>query len=269
MTKFVNSNGIKISYKERGTGDPLILIMGLGAPGAKWEPHVCAYEKYFRCIILDNRGSGQSDKPKEEKYTIKEMEQDTIGVMDALNIKSAHINGISMGGAIAERIAIDHPERVRSLILTSTFPCTNVTMRRAITALRDCCGEVDSNTFGRLGQWMVYGFEFQDSNEQQMYIDEENDSNYPYPMPSYAYKAQCNAILGHNVINQLSEIKSPVLVAHGDQDNLAPFKLAMKMYEKIPNCKLYIKHGGGHVQHFEDPESYNAATLDFLLKNQD
>ena len=63
VTKFVKANGIRISYEERGNGEPLILLMGLGAPGAKWEPHVKAYEKYFKCIMIDNRGAGQSDKP--------------------------------------------------------------------------------------------------------------------------------------------------------------------------------------------------------------
>ena len=267
MTKFVKANGIRISYEERGNGEPLILLMGLGAPGAKWEPHVKAYEKYFKCIMIDNRGAGQSDKPAAESYTIEEMANDTLGLMDALGIQSAFFNGISMGGAIAEYIAIYHPERVRALVLTSTFPCMNVTMRRAITILRDCCGILPGDMFGKLGQWMIYGFDFQNINERQMLIDEENDAKYPYPMPAYAYKAQCNAILQHDVMQDLAKIKAPTLVAHGDDDHLAPFYLAMKTYECISDSELYVKHGGGHVQHFEDPENYNAASLDFLRRH--
>ena len=260
------ANGITIHYEERGTGEPLVLLMGLGAPWAKWEPHVQAYEKYYRCILIDNRGAGESDKPEEACYSIEEMAADTLGVMDALGIKSAYMNGISMGGAIAEYIAIHYPERVRAIVLTSTFPCMNVTMRRGIELLRDLYPQ-DAALSGRLCQWMIYALPFQDSNEQQMIEDAAKDALYPYPMPAHAFVAQCNGILGHDVLADLPKIKAPAMVAHGDMDILAPFKLAMKTFELIPDCELYVCKNGGHVQHFEDPESYNNATLNFLRRH--
>ena len=102
MFKYCNANGISIAYQDRGAGEPLLLLMGLGASSLKWEPHMAVYEKFFRVIAPDNRGSGKSDKPKLETYTIREMAQDALAVLDAAGIESAHINGISMAGAIAQ-----------------------------------------------------------------------------------------------------------------------------------------------------------------------
>ena len=103
MTNSCNVNGIRISYEEYGSGEPLVLLMGLGAPGRKWMPHIEAYKDHFHVYAPDNRGAGQSDKPVSYAYTIRDMAEDTIGMMDALGIGSAHLNGISMGGAAVIR----------------------------------------------------------------------------------------------------------------------------------------------------------------------
>ena len=116
----VKSNGININYEECGSGEPLLLIMGLSAPGAAWELHVNEYKKHFRCIVLDNRGAGASDKPPGD-YTTELMASDSVNVMDSLGIDRFHVNGISMGGAIAQQIAIANPSRVKSCVMTATW----------------------------------------------------------------------------------------------------------------------------------------------------
>lgn len=268
MTKQVKTNGITISYEEYGTGEPLILLMGLGAPGSKWMPHIEAYQQYFHVYALDNRGAGKSDKPVSYAYTIADMAADTIGLMDALGIESAHFNGISMGGAIAQYIAVHYPKRVRSVILTNTFPYCNVSFRRSIEILREANGQLDGITFGRLLQWMIYAQPFMETNEAFMLAGEQGDLNAPDPMPSYAFKAQCNAILSFNEYANLPSIKAPVLVVGGDKDLFMPVYLTMEMANAIPGAELYIAKDGGHVQHWEQLETYNQVTLEFLLKNQ-
>lgn len=270
MTKFKKcvSKGIHIAYQDRGQGEPLVLIMGLGASSLKWEPHMQVYEKHFRCIAVDNRGAGQSEKPMMEAYSISSMAEDIISVLDAENIHSAHFNGISMGGAIAQYIAVNYPERVRSLILTNTFPRCNVSFRRSVEILRDACGQLDAKTFNRLGQWIIYSFAFQDANEQYLLDVEENDPDAANPMPDYAYKAQCNAILGYNGSERLKEIKAPTLVVAGDMDLFVPIWLTREMADGIPDCMLYVAPNGGHVQHWEQLEKYNRVTLDFLLEHR-
>lgn len=261
------SNGVRISFEERGSGEPLILIMGLGAPGSKWEPHMQVYEKHFRCICIDNRGSGLSDKPEAACYSIEEMAGDVLAVMDDLGIQSAYLHGISMGGAIAQRVAIDHPERVRAMILTSTFARPNVSFRRAIESLRDCCGQVDGKTLGRLCQWMIYAFPFQDTRENYMLEDEARDAANPNPMPAHAYKAQCNGILGHDALEELKQVQIPTLVAAGEMDLLAPLSVSTELYNALPNAQWYLCKNGGHVHHWEQLEPFNQVTLDFLLSH--
>ncbi len=92
---YVDSNGIKIHYEERGSGDPLLLIMGITAPGSVWEDHAAYWEEHFRCILVDNRGVGRSDKP-ESPYTMAQMADDYAGLMDALDIPKARVVGVYM-----------------------------------------------------------------------------------------------------------------------------------------------------------------------------
>ncbi len=118
--KKVDVNGIELAYTERGQGEPLILLMGLGADGSLWEDHVKAYERHFRCILLDNRGAGASDKPA-GPYTTEMMAEDVAGLMDALGIPRAMVAGISMGSAIAQQLALAFPDKVQSLLLISSW----------------------------------------------------------------------------------------------------------------------------------------------------
>jgi pimeloyl-ACP methyl ester carboxylesterase len=269
VIKKVKANGINLSYEERGSGEPLILIMGLGAPGSKWEPHTKVYEKYFRVIVLDNRGAGFSDKPVLEAYTTEQMAEDVTGLLDALNIKSAHIHGISLGGAIAQMVAINHPERVRSLVLTSTFARMDVVFRRAIELLRDTCGQTDGNTMNHLSQWIIYSHKFMNENENFIWEVEKNDiANNIMPMPVFAYKAQCYACLSHNSFPRLHEIKSPTLIASGDSDLFASVDITMEMVNNITGATLYMCKDGGHVHHWEQLEKFNEVTLKFLLDHR-
>ncbi len=129
-------NGINISYSVGGKGEPLFLIMGLGREGGDWVLQRRVFQKYFRVITFDSRGAGKSDKPG-EPYTIKSMADDTVALMDYLKIGKAHVLGVSMGGMIAQEMAINYPERVGKLVLVSTTPGRDVGGR---TRVRDSEG---------------------------------------------------------------------------------------------------------------------------------
>lgn len=116
----VKVGGVQIFYQEVGRGDPLLLIMGWGADSTGWALQVPAFSAEFRCVAFDNRGCGQSDQP-DVPYTTRLLASDALGLMDALGIEQAHVAGLSMGGMIAQEIAINHPERVRTLQLHATL----------------------------------------------------------------------------------------------------------------------------------------------------
>ena len=250
-----------------GEGEPLVLIMGLGAAGDKWRPNVAAYSRQFQCITIDNRGAGRSSKPEAASYSTQEMAEDVLGIMDALEIRQAHVNGVSMGGAIAQHLAADYPQRIRSLILTSTFASVSNSFRRAIETLRDAIDQLDPTTFKRLNQWMTFSQTTQNTREEMLLAAQKQDMAYPYPMPHYAYKAQCNACLSHNMANRLREINAPTLIAAGDSDLFVTMEKTMELYEGISGSQLYLCRGGGHVHEWEYLKEYNNATMEFLQKH--
>src|SRR4030042_6341962 len=114
------ANGIQINYKVEGQGDPLVMIMGLGSPRGGWSSQAPFFKKYFQVVIFDNRGVGKSEKP-EGPYSTRMMADDAIKLMDHLGIKKARVLGASMGGMIAQELAINYPERVSKLVLACTF----------------------------------------------------------------------------------------------------------------------------------------------------
>src|SRR5215470_2280147 len=114
-------NGIDVYYEEHGSGDPLLLIMGLAADSVAWMFQLPDFSAKYRTIVFDNRGVGRTSKPA-GPYTISQMADDAAGLLDSLDVRRAHVLGVSMGGMIAQEIALRHPERVRGLVLGCTYP---------------------------------------------------------------------------------------------------------------------------------------------------
>lgn len=258
-------NGVNIHAQVIGSGEPLLLLMGLGASGDKWRDNVAVYKEHFTCIMVDNRGAGLSDKPNLISYSIPEMADDAIAVLDALGIASAHVNGISMGGAIAQEIAIRYPERVRSLILTSTFCYVTDTFRAAIEFLRDCTGLIAPARLKRLNQWMTFSQKTQNERPEFLAAMALADAGDPHPMPPHAYKAQSNACLQFESRDRLCRITAPTLVAGGACDLFASLPVTQLLHDSIKGSQLYLCENGGHVHEWEYLEDYNRVTLEFLL----
>ena len=267
MTR-VAVNGIHMGYDVQGEGEPLVLLMGLGANSRKWEQHLTVYRRYFQCILIDNRGSGLSDKPETGAYTTEIMAADTLGVLEALGIESAHFHGISMGGAIAQIIAAKYPRHVRSLVLTSTFAKADIFFTRALEILRDSVGVLDQVTFSHLCQYMIYAAPYHEAHLDAMLSAEKLDREDPYPMPAYAYRAQCGACIAHDARGLLGSITAPTLVAAGDKDLLVSLQTTRQLVNGIPDARLYLCENGGHAHHWEQLQRFNQVTLDFLLSQR-
>ncbi len=264
---FVQANGLNFHVQKIGSGTPLLMIMGLGAPGEKWRHNFELLSKWFQCIVPDNRGSGQSDKPDVESYTTEEMSDDIIGIMDALGIKEAHVMGVSMGGAIAQHVALKAPERVKSLILTSTYASVSPAFEKALHLLCELKEHVDPAVLKQLNLWMTYGQYTQIHAPKKIEESMKADALYPYPMPAYAYRAQARACLSHNTSERLGELKMPVLIAAGAKDLFMNIEKTMELVNGIPQAEFYLSPEGGHVHQWEYSDIYDSTVLGFLMKH--
>lgn len=263
----VHVNGLKFHVQTFGSGVPIIMIMGLGAPGDKWKHNYELLSKWFWCIVPDNRGAGLSDKPEAESYTTEQMADDIIGIMDTLDIKKAHVMGVSMGGAIAQQVALKIPDRVLSLILTSTFASVSPAFKKALNLICELKEDTDPAVLKQLNLWMTYGQYTQIHHPEKIEKSIEEDAAYPYPMPVYAYKAQCGACLSHNTAGRLQELKMPVLIAAGAKDLFMNIEKTMELVHGIPQAEFYLAPEGGHVHQWEYPGPYDSVVVGFLMKH--
>jgi pimeloyl-ACP methyl ester carboxylesterase len=258
---YITTNGIRIHYEERGSGDPLILIMGLGAPGSRWEDHVASYEQHFRCILIDNRGAGESDKPA-GPYTTKMMADDAAGLMQALGIDKARVAGLSMGSGIAQELALNYPQMLRSLVLISSWGRCDQYTRTVFEHFKKMRALTSPADFTQLLQLWIAAPDYYEEHYDQMIQDQINaEEGY---MPLHAFIAQCDACMTHAAFDRLGQITVPTLLTVGDADIFTPLRLTAEMHEKMPGSEMLVFAGRGHIHHWEDLERFNARTLQFL-----
>ena len=263
----IRANKINMYYEVRGEGPPLVLIMGLGAHGALWEEHVAAYEKYFRCIIVDNRGVGRSDQPP-GPYTTAMMAEDTAGLISALGIGPAHVTGISMGGAIAQELVLRHPDLVKSVILNCTWPKCAAYTRRMFDMLAALAPTNEPREFIRLLYLLIFTPAYHEAHMDDLLRRETELMENPHPQEAHAFVAQCMACKEHDTLERLATIETPTLITVGKHDILTPLHYARAMHDRIKGSDLAVFDGGGHAHHWEKREEYNARTLEFLKNHE-
>jgi len=261
----VRANGIQMYYEVSGEGLPLVMIMGLGANMSWWEPRfVQGLAKNFKTIMFDNRGAGRTEVSDKE-YTIKLFADDTADLMDALSISKAHILGISMGGMIAQELALNYPEKVEKLILCSTnlggersIPPSEETLDLMMRAGTAPSGEERA----RMTVLLCYSKEYADSNNDR--IEFFIQRILKDPISSEAFLRQVGAIVSFSTFDRLSGVKAPTLVLHGKRDILIPPVNGSILAEAIPNAKLVLLEKSAHILG-EDLEDATNAITEFLL----
>jgi pimeloyl-ACP methyl ester carboxylesterase len=261
---FIESNGIRLAYRERGRGDPLVLIMGLGADGPVWEKHVAAYEHRFRCFLVDNRGSGASDKPA-GPYTTAAMADDYAGLIRGLGLGRVRVAGISMGGAIAQELALRHPDLVRAQVLVCTWARCDAYARWIFEHFAAVRAAVPPGEFMRLLQLWIWSPAFVQANLGELVEAQAQAAAAEQPMPQHAFAAQCQACIGHDTVDRLDRIRVPTLITVGDQDIFTPRALSEFLHARIAGSRLEVFPGAGHAHHWEALDAFNASTTRWLL----
>lgn len=259
-------SGINMYYEVRGKGEPLVLIQGFGGGHQGWFFQVPAFRKHFLVVTFDNRGIGKTDRSK-EPYTIKTMADDVIGLMDYLCVDKAHILGLSLGGMVAQEIAITYPHRVRKLVLGSTFttrPMSDVNPESPRTSgvQEDPSNAATQNLeFNKLMKFMISSafnralyriFFILLLGIQRKSIDAEG------------YFEQMHAVSGYNTVDRLNLIQVPTLVITGTGDRLVSPHYSDVIAAHIPNAKLVKVDGGSHAFFIEMRDRFNEEVLAFL-----
>ena len=262
---YVDSNGAKIYYQIRGEGEPLVLLMGFGADGNTWELHTNEYQKHFQCIILDNRGVGSSDAPT-GSYSTAMMADDAITVMDHLGVIKAKVAGISMGGAIAQELALRHPERVSCLVLISTWPDFDNYATTVYENLKKLRRTSDPDTFMELLQLWIFAPPYYVDNMGELKKGQEAAAANPNPQTQAGFEGQLDACIHHDAVDRLHQIQVPTLITIGDMDIFTPPPFSEILHEKIVGSEIVHFPKGGHVHHWEDLERFNEVTTTFLRK---
>jgi pimeloyl-ACP methyl ester carboxylesterase len=258
---------IGMHYVQSGQGEPLVLIMGLGADHTSWGFQVPALSQAYRVIAFDNRGAGQTDQP-DVPYTIRGMAADTVGLLDALGIDRAHVAGASMGGMIAQEIALTYPDRVLSLQLHCTIARPDAYLLTTGRAWLKMRAALSREEFARaLTVWLFSPTTFRERPE---FIEAllQNALANPYPASPTGYRRQSEAVAAHDTLDRLRQIRCPALVTVGADDVVTAPRFARAMCERIPHAELVTFENAGHAHFLEAVGDFNRVCLDFLSRSR-
>jgi len=267
--KKADVNGIKIAFDVRGSGPPLVLIMGYRLSSGAWPTSfIDGLTKGFTLILFDNRGTGLSDKPT-FGYELSNMARDVCGLMDHLGIERANILGYSMGGAVAQELVCQFPERVNALVLCATLcggPRAIYPQPAVISIMHDLDG-LDPVTVARRIWTVTYEPKYLEANidkiEQQMRRELENRT------PLHAADLQFQAFVDFESSQRLSEVRAPTMIMTGDRDVLIPPRNSEILAELIPGALLSVIPGCAHRIMWEATDECVALISDFLEQVRD
>ena len=253
------ATGPTVNYVRRGSGEPLLLIQGMGGNHLSWgEPFLAELERDFDLVAYDHRGVGRSSRVT-DPFSIVELADDAAALLDELGWDTAHVVGISMGGMVAQELALRHPDRIRTLTLGCTY----------------CGGEgsalTSNEVFSKLAEAMMSG-----DPDRAIATSYEVNVSPGYGADKSAYATfyematalptavpvimlQAQAVQAHDTLERLGEIKVPTLVVHGTVDEMLPFSNAVLIASRIPGAQLERLDEVGHMFWWEQPERSAAA----------
>lgn len=268
---------VSLNYQTAGSGEPLLLIAGLGVDHMCWVYQVPEFQKQFHIITFDNRGIGKSTGSI-GPFHIKTMAEDVVQLMNYLDIPRAHILGYSMGGMIAQELAINHPDRVNKLMLCSTFARPDHVVDTVIQGLKDILGDQVHDFMEGQQSGQLFNGLFSSVMQQlfsERYIKENKEVIMGF-LKRYLSKLtygetflkQIGAIYHHNTLERLPLIQADTLIMTGNADKLAPPFCSELLATHIPHATLQIIPGAEHGFNFEQPTLFNDHILRFLLTSQ-
>lgn len=253
----------ELYFEVEGKGYPLVLMPGFATGSWIWYKQLPELSRYYQTIVFDNRGVGRSERlifP----YNMQSMVNDVLQLLNFLGIEKAHILGASMGGFIAQELALQHSERVASLILCCTsFGGKNHVSPSAETLLA-LASLQDPNSEPKIRKSLNFAFapEFQRLNPQE--IEKVVEKRLANPILGAAYVSQLQAAMAFDTEDRLATLQIPTLVVTGDQDLMVPAENSHNLVNRIKGAKLVVINGAGHSVFIESAQTFNQLVIDFL-----
>jgi pimeloyl-ACP methyl ester carboxylesterase len=244
----------ELHYERAGSGEPLLLIQGMSGTHLAWgRPFLAALEQHFDCVVFDNRGVGRSAAVS-APFSIAEMAADAAGLLDALEIESAHVLGISMGGMIAQELALARPERLRSLTLGCTYCGGPGSQLMDPADFQGLAGALASGSQEQMfrAMWELNlspGFRAEESRYTDFTAMAES-----LPVPRATVELQMRAIVAHDASTRLPGLRTPALVVHGTVDRVLGYPNGPLIDSLLPDSRLETLEDIGHMFWWEQPE---------------
>jgi pimeloyl-ACP methyl ester carboxylesterase len=261
LPRSVQTNGIQLAYYEEGAGEPLVLIMGLGADASAWRLHLDAYRERFRCFAVDNRGSGASSKP-EGPYSTAQMAEDYAGLVRELGLGAVRVVGVSMGGAIAQELALRHPELVERMVIVSSWARCDAYTAEVFRHFAAARSQVGLSDFTQLLQLWIWSPRYLAANFDELL--QVRTAELPPPMEQAAFEAQCVACVTHDTLGRLPQIRVPTLITAGAADIFTPLRFAEVLHASIAGSEIHVFPNAAHAHHWECLDMFNELTSDWL-----
>ena len=260
----VGSHALYYETHGDAPGLPLLLVAGLGGACRGWLPlQVPELAPRHRCVLFDHRGVGESEDPG-GPFTTADLADDTAALLDALAIERAHVLGAFMGGMVAQELALRHPERVARLVLVGTWARPDAKRRMLIAKWKAMAGH---GLPREVIAWERMLWTLSDETLEQEDLVRPMLHGYlrsGFPMSDATFVRQCEACLGHDALDRLGAVEHPALVVCGQQDALAPPRLAKELVSALPDAQLVTIPHAGHLVMAEAAKRFDEIVLQFL-----
>jgi pimeloyl-ACP methyl ester carboxylesterase len=249
-----------LPHRLSGCGGPLVLISGLGGKGTSWRPFLQIAQRHWAVLTLDNRGAGEAPSI-EGPISIRDMARDVLRVLDCAGLRRVPVVGRSMGGMIAQELALLAPERVERLVLASTTGGVDAPLRRVFLrwAARAAAGVPARERHLDTMRWCLGRASLRDPAVVGPYLDAKLASDRPQD-----YAAQARACARHDALERLGAVRAPTLVIGGAEDRLMPPAHSEALAKAIPGAQLCLIPRAGHLTYLEAPGAFAREVLRFV-----